>query len=68
MIFSKVTGTLLEDPSVSNEALDLEPVIAAEEEKEDEDAVKRDFQGFCVYGKNICVYGDDGLFSVGEFN
>ena len=63
-----MTGTLLEDPSVSNEALDLElePVIAAEEEKEDEDAVTKNVQGFCVYGKNICVYGYDGLFSVGQ--
>eukprot|EP00092_Neocalanus_flemingeri_P001630 GFUD01001740.1.p1 GENE.GFUD01001740.1~~GFUD01001740.1.p1 ORF type:complete len:323 (+),score=95.76 GFUD01001740.1:81-1049(+) len=57
----KVTGMLLEDPSVSNEALDLEPVLASEDE---EDAAKGEFHGFCVYGKNICVFGDDGLFAV----
>jgi hypothetical protein len=62
-----VTGSLLEDPSVPNEALDLEAVFAekaGKENDEDEDAFKMEFEGFCVYGDNIYVYGTDGLFAL----
>ena len=60
-----MTGSLLEDPSVPNESLDLEAVIAEKPEKEnDEDASKMEFEGFCVYGNNIYLYGADGLFAL----
>ena len=52
----KVTGSLLEDPAVSNEELDLERVFKKEDDKDDED-----FKGFCVYGKKMALFGYNGI-------
>ena len=51
---------MLENPEVSNDALDLVTVVKGEEEDED-DNDDGEFKGFCVYGKKIIVYGYDGL-------
>ena len=44
----------MENSQVNNYVLD-------EKENDDEDDGK--FMGFCVYGKEICIYGNDGLFT-----
>ena len=46
---------MLENPEVSNDALDLVIVVKGEEEDED-DNDDGEIKGFCVYGKKIVVY------------
>eukprot|EP00092_Neocalanus_flemingeri_P069754 GFUD01085540.1.p1 GENE.GFUD01085540.1~~GFUD01085540.1.p1 ORF type:complete len:327 (-),score=109.76 GFUD01085540.1:125-1105(-) len=58
----KCTGAMLMDPEVANGALDLK-VAVMEEDDEDEDDDKGEYKGFCVFGKKICIYGNDGLFT-----
>merc|ERR1712183_519512 len=58
----KVTGNMLMDPEVANDALDLE-VAVMEEDDDEEDDDKGEYRGFCVFGKKICIYGNDGLFT-----
>jgi len=60
----KVTGNMLSDVSVADDALDLKIAVKMED-YDDEDPDDDDFgefRGFCVYGKKICIYGNDGLF------
>ena len=45
---------MLEDPTVPDEALDFADVIVWEEDE--------DYKGFGIYGKNLCVFGNNGLF------
>ena len=45
----------MENSQVNNYVLD-------EKENEDDDD-DGEFMGFCVYGKEICIYGNDGLFT-----
>ena len=52
----KVTASLLEDPAIANEELDLERVF-----KEDEDRDGEDYKGFCVYGDKMTLFGHNGL-------
>ena len=59
----KVSSSLLEDPEISTDALDMVTVVKGEEEDED-DNDDGEFKGFCVYGKKIIVYGYDGLHTV----
>ena len=53
---------MLMDPDVTDTALDLK-VAVLEEDDEDEDDDKGEYKGFCVFGKKICIYGNDGLFT-----
>ena len=59
----KVSGSLLEDPEITDDALDLVTVVKGEEEDED-DNDDGEYKGFCVYGKKIVVFGYDGLHTV----
>ena len=45
---------MLEDPTVPDDALDFTDVLICQEEE--------DYQGFSVYGKQLCIFGNDGLF------
>ena len=54
---------MLENPEISNDALDLVTVVKGKEEDED-DNDDGEFKGFCVYGKKIIVYGYDGLHTM----
>jgi len=63
----KVTGAMLMDPEVANTALDLK-VAVMEEDDEDEDDDKGEYKGFCVFGKKLCIYGNDGLFTADVTN
>ena len=58
----KVTGAMLMDPEVANAALDMELAVI-EEDDEDEENDRGEYRGFCVFGKKICMYGNDGLFT-----
>merc|ERR1711970_312475 len=58
----KVTGNMLMDPEVANDALDLEVAVMEEDDNEEDDD-KGEYRGFCVFGKKICIYGNDGLFT-----
>jgi len=66
MLYS-VTGAMLMDPDVADGALDLK-VAVMEEDDEDEDDDKGEYKGFCVFGKKICIYGNDGLFTADVVN
>jgi len=66
MLYS-VTGAMLMDPEVADSALDLK-VAVVEEDDEDEDDDKGEYKGFCVFGKKICIYGNDGLFTADVVN
>ena len=59
----KVSGSLLEDPEITDDLLDLVTVVKGEEEDE-EDNDDGEYKGFCVYGKKIVVFGYDGLHTV----
>merc|ERR1712183_679871 len=63
----KVTGNMLMDPEVANTALDLK-VAVMEADDEDEDDDKGEYKGFCVFGKKLCIYGNDGLFTADVTN
>ena len=57
---------MLMDPDVSDTALDLKLAIIQEENKDDDDDDDDDqgeYKGFCVFGKKICIYGNDGLYT-----
>ena len=66
-----VTGTMLSDESVANEALDLKLAvdiktlanIVQDDDDSDDDDDFGEYKGFCVYGKRIVIYGNDGLFT-----
>lgn len=59
----EVSASLLEDPEISDDGLDLVTVVKGEEEDED-DNDDGEFKGFCVYGRKIVVFGYDGLHTV----
>jgi len=63
----KVTGSKLMDPDVKNEDLDLKvavlPVDKDDDDDDDDDDDQGEYAGFCVYGKKICIYGNDGLYT-----
>merc|ERR1711942_19872 len=56
-----VTGAMLMDPEVEDKALDLKLAVKDEDDGSDSDDEKGEYNGFCVFGKKICVYGNDGL-------
>lgn len=72
-----VTGSKLSDEAVTNEALDLKLAVdirtlarqnsnsgaPAEDSDSDDDDDFGEYRGFCVYGKRIVIYGNDGLFT-----
>eukprot|EP00092_Neocalanus_flemingeri_P000377 GFUD01000401.1.p1 GENE.GFUD01000401.1~~GFUD01000401.1.p1 ORF type:complete len:373 (+),score=71.57 GFUD01000401.1:22-1119(+) len=57
----KVSGSLLEDPEIGNDALDMATVFMGADEEEDDDG---EFKGFCVHSKKIVIYGYDGLHTL----
>merc|ERR1712002_1439476 len=58
-----VTGAMLMDPEIEDKALDLKIAVKDEDEGSDDEDEKGEYSGFCVFGKKICVYGNDGLFT-----
>ena len=71
-----VTGTMLSDEAVTNEALDLKLAVdiktlarqnstggPADDSDSDDDDDFGEYRGFCVYGNRIVIYGNDGLFT-----
>ena len=71
-----VTGKMLSDEAVTNEALDLKLAVdiktldranstgAPEDDSDsDDDDDFGEYRGFCVYGNRIVIYGNDGLFT-----
>merc|ERR1712241_1620970 len=58
-----VTGAMLMDPEVEDKALDLKLVVKDEDDGSDSDDEKGEYNGFCVFGKKICIYGNDGHFT-----
>ena len=48
---------MMEDSDINQYVLDQEPL------GNDEDNDQGEYMGFCVFGKKICVYGNDGLFT-----
>lgn len=49
----RISATMLENPDIPDSALSFTNVFGHEEEE--------DYKGFSVFGKNICVFGNDGL-------
>ena len=69
----RVTGSLLEDRNVDNDALDLELVNNVTNADNDDNAdtdncdgdktdENSEYKGFCVYDNKVAVFGYDGLF------
>ena len=70
-----VTGTMLSDEAVTNEALDLKLAVdirtlsrqntgpGDDDSDSDDDDDFGEYRGFCVYGNRIVIYGNDGLFT-----
>merc|ERR1712013_511410 len=58
------TGNMLMDPEIEDKDLDLKKAVKYEDNDDDnEEDEKGEYNGFCVYGKKICIYGNDGLFT-----
>jgi len=58
------TGNMLMDPEIEDKDLDLKKAVKYEDnDDDDEEDEKGEYNGFCVYGKKICIYGNDGLFT-----
>jgi len=52
------------DPEIEDKDLDLKKAVKYEDnDDDDEEDEKGEYNGFCVYGKKICIYGNDGLFT-----
>ena len=51
------------DPEIEDKALDLKIAVKDEDDGSDDEDEKGEYNGFCVFGKKICVYGNDGLFT-----
>ena len=54
------------DPQVTDEALDLKVAVLNDDDDDSDDEDhddKGEHQGFCVFGKKLCIYGNDGLFT-----
>merc|ERR1712083_1084105 len=51
-----VTGAMLMDPEIEDKALDLKIAVKDEDEGSDDEDEKGEYNGFCVFGKKICVY------------
>merc|ERR1712059_21354 len=56
----QVTGSLLEDPNVGDDELDLETIEDYGDEEDDEEE-HNDIKGFCVFKKKLVTFGSDGL-------
>ena len=56
---------MLMDAEVEDKALDLKLAVKDNDEGSDSDSddEKGEYNGFCVFGKKICIYGNDGLFT-----
>ena len=54
---------MLADESVSDDALDLKLAVQKQNDTgdDDDDDDQGELRGFCVYGKKIIIYGNDGL-------
>jgi len=57
-----VTGNMLMDESVADDALDLKLAVEREVVDEDDDE-QGELRGFCVYNNRIVIYGNDGLMT-----
>lgn len=72
----RCTGKMLSDPEVDEKALDLklivsprdDPAVDNDDDDSDDDDDDGEFRGFCVYGKKIVMYGNDGLFTADVTN
>ena len=58
-----VTGNMLMDESVSDDALDLKLAVQRDAVDEDDDDEQGELRGFCVYANRIVIYGNDGLMT-----
>jgi len=68
MLYS-VTGSKLMDPNVTDDDLDLKLAVVEDDDDADEEHEdKGEYKGFCVFGKKICIYGNDGLFTADVVN
>jgi len=56
-----VTGNMLMDESVSDDALDLKLAVERNVVDEEDDDEQGELRGFCVYNNKIVIYGNDGL-------
>ena len=50
------------DPEIEDKDLDLKLAVK-DDDDDDEEKEKGEYNGFCVFGKKICIYGNDGLFT-----
>jgi len=59
------TGNMLMDPEIEDKDLDLKLAVKDDDDDvdDDEEKEKGEYNGFCVFGKKICIYGNDGLFT-----
>ena len=53
----QITGSTLEDSEINNYVLDQDST----DREADHD--QGEYTGFCVYGRKICIYGNNGLFT-----
>ena len=53
------------DPEIEDKDLDLKLAVKDDDDDDDDDEEKEkgEYNGFCVFGKKICIYGNDGLFT-----
>jgi len=60
----KVTGSQLMDSAIANDKLDLKVAVTkASDDDDDDDDDQGEYGGFCVFGKKLCIYGNDGLYT-----
>jgi len=63
----KVTGSQLMDTAVENDKLDLKIAVTKPSDNDGDDDSDDDdegeYGGFCVFGKKLCIYGNDGLYT-----
>jgi len=59
------TGNMLMDPEIEDKDLDLKLAVKDDDDDDDDDEEKEkgEYNGFCVFGKKICIYGNDGLYT-----
>ena len=60
-----MTGAQLLDTSVENDQLDLKIAVKTpdSDDNDSDDDEDDEYIEFCVFGKKICIYGNDGLFT-----
>ena len=55
------------DTAVENDKLDLKIAVTKPSDNDGDDDSDDDdegeYGGFCVFGKKLCIYGNDGLYT-----